>query len=176
MSERRGMARRTKRTSFWSTVPGMLSAAAGLLGATAAVLGAMASLGWLGGSDEETDAASMASSLNRVRLHYVWRATPASTSFPQLDMKSVPADSRVTLSCTPQECPRRPRDRYVREATPNFSFSRPLVRIRTGATLEIRFTNARVGTKIWAFTATRAAQPTFEVSCIRLDDTVPASC
>lgn len=168
------MAKRP-RTSFWSTVPGMLSAVAGVLGATAAILGALASLGWLGGSGNEHESASQGTSVDRVRLHYNWRSTPAATTFLRLDVRFVPADSRITMRCPPRDCFGRIKDRHVREATTNLPLVPPRIRVSTGATLEIRFVNARVGTKIWGMTA-RSPTPTFDVSCLRPGETVPSSC
>lgn len=169
------MAKRPERTSFWSTVPGMLSAAAGVLGATAAILGALASLGWLGGSGDEQEAASQGASVDRVRLHYNWRSTRSATTFVRLDVRFVPADSRITMRCPTGGCLGRLKDRNVRDATPSLPLVPPRITVRSGSTLEIRFVNARVGTKIWDMTA-RSPTPTFEVSCLRPEETVPSSC
>lgn len=171
------MAEDGEQKSFWTTMPGILSAGAGLLGAVAALLGALASIGVFGGSDEPNTATTpTVASLDRIRLR--WRAEVYTefTKFKTAEVRGVPAGSRLTLTCEGGGCFAGTREKQVVNAAPVVSLAESLPRLRPGATLEIRFLHPRVGTKIWTYTMVNRDLPNSDISCVAANETVPEPC
>jgi hypothetical protein len=163
--------------SFWTTLPGILSAGAGLLAAVAALLGALASIGVFGGSDEPNTATTpTVASLDRIRLRWRAEVHPEFTRFTTADVRGVPAGSGLTLTCEGGGCFAETREKQLVDAEPVVSLAESLPRLRPGARLEIRFLNPRVGTKIWTYTMVNGDLPTTDISCVAVNETAPEPC
>ena len=171
------MAEEGQQRSFWTTLPGILSAGAGLLGAVAALLGALASIGVFSGSDQPTTTTTpTAASLDRIRLRWTVDVFDVFTKFKTVDVRGVPAGSRLTLTCEGGGCFAGTREKEVADAAPVVSLARSVPRLRPGARLEIRFQHPRVGTKIWTYTMVNRDLPNSEISCVAVNETAPEPC
>lgn len=157
----------TKR-SFWTTVPGIASGLAGVLGATAALLGILSSLGWVGSGDKTS---TPSPALDKVRLLFAWYPAGPITTFKQFDVRFLPAGTRLVARCDGRGCFSGVRTRPISEAASEISLLGPPLnlrdlRLRPGASLELRYEHPEAGTKIWKITAVKGAtQPRFDISC-----------
>ena len=122
-----GVPENGRSKSFWTTLPGVLSAGAGLIGAIAAILGALASVGVFSGSDEPNNGSTQAAaSLDQVRLR--WQVElphrfrngdfVSMTRFTPAYLHPVPAGSLITMRCEGVGCFKGVRHERVRDAAP----------------------------------------------------------
>jgi len=168
------MAEGTEPRSFLTTLPGILSSVAGLLGAIAGVLGALAAIGVIGGAAD--NGAATVPSLSNVRVSFAASIYSRYTHFTELNVKTVPPGTRITLTCKGGGCFKGERAHLAPDgAEVVFLTSKVPKELEPGAVLTVRLARDGAIGKIVEYRMARQQLPERTILCVPPGES-PVSC